>query len=166
MTDPVAAAAASATHLAHVPRTNRCSDPRYQGLTYLDADNAIPAPKAPPGSNKPSGSTTAFDFLAAAAQAASAPPPTDPVPQTPTNEPPRSEARDAAGRSSDDTAAAGATAAGAGIVPSVGGGVVVSGLEDLDEKAAGEACTPAGAAQALARIACRLYDLADDLGGG
>lgn len=41
----------------------------------------------------------------------------------------------------------------------------VPGLKELDERAADEACTPAGAAQALARIACRLYELADALGG-
>lgn len=41
----------------------------------------------------------------------------------------------------------------------------VPGLKELDEKAGDEACTPAGAAQALARIACRLYELADTLGG-
>lgn len=57
-------------------------------------------------------------------------------------------------------------AAAGGVVPTVDGEVVVRDLKELDERAAGEACTPAGAAQALARIACRLYDLADDLGGG
>lgn len=38
-------------------------------------------------------------------------------------------------------------------------------LQELDERATDEACSVAGAAQALARIACRLYDLADKLGG-
>lgn len=41
----------------------------------------------------------------------------------------------------------------------------VLGVKELDEMAADEACTPAGAAQALARVACRLYELADALGG-
>ena len=38
-------------------------------------------------------------------------------------------------------------------------------LKELDERAADKACTPTRAAQVLARIACRLYDLADALGG-
>lgn len=46
-----------------------------------------------------------------------------------------------------------------------GGGDVVAGLKELDERATDEACTPAGVAQALARVACRLYELADTLGG-
>lgn len=145
VTDAVTAADDSATYPVHFPQTYRCSDPRYQGLTYLGADNAISVPDVPPGS------TTAFNFLATAAEAACTPPPPDPVPQTLTNEAPGSEDRDSAG---------------AGIAPAVDGDVVVRSLEELDDRAADEACTPAGAAQALARIACRLYDLADDLGGG
>eukprot|EP00903_Cladosiphon_okamuranus_P018207 g16748.t1 len=121
------------------------SDPRYQGLTYLGADNAISAPEAPPGPR------TAFDFLATAAEAASTPPPPAPVPQTPINEAPGCAVRDGAS---------------AGTASAVDGDVIVRCLEELDERAAGEACTPAGAAQALARVACRLYDLADDMGGG
>lgn len=46
-----------------------------------------------------------------------------------------------------------------------GAAASVAGLEELDAMAADEACTPAGAAQALAQVACRLFDLADALGG-
>lgn len=154
MPSPLPPIPQSATH------PNRRSDSRYQGLTYLGADNAIPAREAPPGP------TTAFDFLAAAAEAARTPPPSGPVPQTPADEGPGSEARGGSGSPSENAAAAGAVAfAGAGVVAVVDGDAVVRSLEELEERAAGEACTPAGAAQALARVACRLYDLADDLGG-
>ena len=160
----------------HLVPTNRCSDPRYQGLTYLGADNAIPAPGLPPGLSKPAaGPTAAFDFLAAAAAAAGAPPPPCPSLPTPTDAPPRSGVRSDADSRSDNTAAAGtgaaaaaaASAGGGGVVTEiVDGGAVIRGLEELDERAAAGACTPAVAAQALARVACRLYGLADDLGGG
>lgn len=167
----VIAATGCATHLVHVLRTNRCSDTRYQGLTYLGADNGILAPEALPGSSKPFGSTTAFDFLASAAEAACTLPPPDPVTQTLNNEGPHSGVHDDASPPSEDMATAGGGVrvgggGGGGVVPAGGCGVVVRVLEELDERAAGEACTPAGAAQALARVACRLYDLADDLGGG
>lgn len=42
---------------------------------------------------------------------------------------------------------------------------ILGSVRELDERAAQEECTVAGAAQALARIACRLFDLADILGG-
>lgn len=38
-------------------------------------------------------------------------------------------------------------------------------LSEFEDKAIAEGCTVAEAAQALAQIACRLFDLADDLGG-
>lgn len=49
-----------------------------------------------------------------------------------------------------------------------GGGVdlrEIPGLKELEMRAADEDCTPAGAAQALARVACRLYEVADKIGG-
>lgn len=131
----------------------------------MGADNAIPVPEIPPGTSS-TGAADALDFLTAAAAAARVHPP-EPVPSPPMKEP-RSKVRD--DLPPDDAAAAEAAevAAGevvAGIPAGGGGGAVVSGLEELDERAADEACTPAGAAQALARVACRLYELADTLGG-
>lgn len=108
------------------------------------------------------GAATAFDFLIAAAAAARAHPP-EPVPSTLAKEP-----RPMGGDAPPPADAIAAEAAGAGAVAGIpaGGCVdVLSDLEELDERAIDEACTPAGVAQALARVACRLYELADTLGG-
>lgn len=38
-------------------------------------------------------------------------------------------------------------------------------MRELDERVTDEACSPAATAQALARVAHRMYEMADDLGG-
>lgn len=120
----------------------------------MGADNGIPLPEAPPGMPS-TGAQTALDFLTAAAAAARAHPP-EPVPSTLANDP-RPEVRD--GFPPDDALAADAAAAAAAAAG------IPAGLDELDERATDSACTPAGVAQALARVACRLYELADTLGG-
>ncbi|CAB1121170.1 FK/GFPP [Ectocarpus sp. CCAP 1310/34] len=130
---------------------------QYQGLTYLDVDNAIPVPETvPPGS--PTGTTSALEFLAAATAAARTPSP-EPVQRSAVTEP---RSRVHSGDLRPDHAASSPASAGtAAAVTSA-----LAGLTELDERAKDEGCTPAGAAQALARVACRLYELADILGGG
>ncbi|CAN0248244.1 unnamed protein product, partial [Ectocarpus sp. 8 AP-2014] len=128
---------------------------QYQGLTYLDVDNAIPVPETVP-SGSPTGATSALEFLAAAAAAARTSPPESVQRSSATEALSRVRSGDlrpdhaAASPASAGTAAAAASA--------------LAGLTELDERAKDEACTPAGAAQALARVACRLYELADTLG--
>lgn len=133
-----------------------CRLSQYQGLTYLDVDNAIPVPETVPGGS-PTGTTSALEFLADAATAARTSPP-EPVQQSSVTEP-RSRVRSGDLRP-DHAAASPASAGTAAAVTSA-----LAGLTELDERAKDEACTPAGAAQALARVACRLYELADTLGG-
>lgn len=120
-------------------------------MTYLGADNAIPAPETPPGG--PTTAVSAFEFITNAAAEASTAPPTLTSLQT-KGVPMAGTVRD-----TDE----GGCNAGSGFVAVVGRDI--EGLEELDERAADEACTPAGAAQALARIACRLFEMADSLGG-
>ena len=129
------------------------SNPQYQCLTYLGADNAIPAPETPPPSHTAGAVATsnALDFMTVAAAAASASPP-KPVPLV-------ADAKRGQGRCHSAACGRALAAVAKREVPGV------LGLKELDEKAADEACTPAAAAQALARIACRLYELADALGG-
>lgn len=162
-------------------RTEWRRDQRYQGFTYLGADNGIatPAPEVTAGSRpSPTGpaTATAFEFLTAAAAAAGTAPP-EAVAPTPANEPQRLDGFDglppvpapSTGALPPVPAAATTVAtveAAAAGSPAVRDGSVVSDLEGLDEIAADEDGTPAAAAQALARIACRLYELADSLGGG
>ncbi|CAM9296426.1 unnamed protein product [Ectocarpus sp. 12 AP-2014] len=130
---------------------------QYQGLTYLDVDNAIPVPETVP-SGSPTGATSALEFLAEAAATACTSPP-EPVQRSSATEP-RSRARSGDLRP-DHAAASPASAGTAAAITSA-----LADLTELDERAKDEACTPAGAAQALARVACRLYELADTLGGG
>ena len=135
------------------PPPPQCSNLRYQRLTYLGADNAIPAPEIPPQSPTAGlvAASSALDFMTIAAAAASASPPKA-VPLV-------AEAKHGRGRGHSAASGRSLTAVARQEVPDI------PGLKELDEKAGDEACTPAGAAQALARIACRLYELADTLGG-
>lgn len=123
-------------------------------MTYLGADNATAAPETPPGGPN----VSALDFMITAAKVASTAPPrltsleAKNVPQT------------GPGRDTD-----GGDLSSAGDVDGAVRRALIrrniEGLKELDERASDEACTPAGAAQALARIACRLFELADSLGG-
>ncbi|CAN0024648.1 unnamed protein product, partial [Ectocarpus fasciculatus] len=124
---------------------------QYQGFTYLDVDNAIPVPETLPGGS-PTGTTSALEFLAAAATAARTSPP-EPVQRSLAT-----ELRSSFHSGPDHASASAGTAAAVASA--------LADLAELDERARDEACTPAGAAQALARVACRLYELADTLGGG
>lgn len=142
------------SHAIHVDQLAH-SNPKCQSLTYLGADNAISTDQAPfEGSTGSYESALAFMTAAATAADTTAPQRVGVLPPSPPSKVGRPGAEQPAPdgvepvRGRDDLAA-----------------VTVS-LRTLDQILLEEACTPAGAARALATVACRLHDLADELGGG
>lgn len=149
------------------PLSLRCHrKSHYQRATYLGADIAMPAMETPPHGASP------HTYLSAATRAVGAAPPQQIGVLAAAAATAASTASPAAPDGSD-----GQDGEATGLRQEEGGGEAGSDgvlppwrkveacLAELEDELEGEACTLAGAARALARIACRLFDLADELGG-
>ena len=138
------------------------SDPGYQCITYLGVDNAMSSPQVPAGVHADSEGAVVSEacgglaYFAAAAATALTTPPQAIVPSS-DGKPQRDHIADASINTTYTD----------GVRDHPRGSDVrnISGLKELDERAADDACCPAAAAQALARVACRLHEVADGLGG-
>lgn len=134
--------------VSNMPTFDTPSDPRYQCVTYLGADNNTGPFSLPAESPTAAANSGGLAYIAAAAEAAS-------------TFPPQAIASSSDVDNLDTSISTGRTVNG----PRSFNARDVLDLRELDERVADEACSPAATAQALARVAHRLHEMADDLGG-
>lgn len=134
--------------VSDIPTFGTLSDPRYQCVTYLGADNNAGPHSLPEESATATAISGGLAYIAAAAEAASTSPPQVIA-------------------SSSDLVNLDTLISNGRTVNGLRGVKVRDVLEmrELDEKVTDEACSPAATAQALARVAHRMHEMADDLGG-